>query len=131
MNLIPKIIGGKSNTDNDFKKKYSFKDRKEESKRVLNKYPDRIPVICQKRNVNDDTPSIKKTKFLVPKELTVAQFMSVVRKKIDLSEEKALFFYVNNFSIPNASEELQNIYYKEKDEDQFLYFTYCAENTFG
>ena len=80
---------------------------------------------------DDDTPLIKKTKFLVPRELTVAQFMSVVRKKIDLSEEKALFFYVNNFSIPNASEEIQNIYYKEKDEDQFLYFTYCAENTFG
>ena len=131
MNIIPKIICGKSNTYNDFKKKYSFKERKEESKRVLNKYPDRIPVICQKRNVNDDTPLIKKTKFLVPRELTVAQFMSVVRKKINLSEEKALFFYVNKFSIPNASEEIQNIYYKEKDEDQFLYFTYCAENTFG
>ena len=68
-----------------------FKERKEESKRVLNKYPDRIPVICQKRNVNDDTPLIKKTKFLVPRELTVAQFMSVVRKKINLlSKNKSL-----------------------------------------
>jgi len=131
MNIISNIIGGKSNTDNDYKGKYSFKDRKEESTRVLAKYPDRIPVICQKRNVNDDTPLIKKTKYLVPRDLTVAQFMSVVRKKIDLSEEKALFFYVNNFSIPKASEEIQNIYCKEKDEDEFLYFTYCLENTFG
>lgn len=33
-----------------FQQEYTFAQRKEESMRVLSKYPDRIPIICEKSN---------------------------------------------------------------------------------
>ena len=31
-----------------FKNKHSFEDRKEEANRIINKYPERIPITCEK-----------------------------------------------------------------------------------
>lgn len=59
------------------------------------KYPNRIPVICEKVE-KSDIPSIDKKKYLVPAELTVGQFVFVVRKRIKLSPEKAIFIFVND-----------------------------------
>ena len=47
----------------DFKKKYSFNKRKDESKNVIEKYPDRIPIIVQKHK-NSDISDIDKCKYL-------------------------------------------------------------------
>ena len=35
----------------NFKNKYSLKYRVEESSRILLKYPDRVPIICEKSNI--------------------------------------------------------------------------------
>jgi hypothetical protein len=34
----------------NFKNKFSLKNRVEESSRILLKYPDRVPIICEKNN---------------------------------------------------------------------------------
>jgi GABA(A) receptor-associated protein len=47
--------------------------------RVRSKYPDRIPVICEKA-AKSNVPDIDKKKYLVPSDLTVGQFVLVVRK---------------------------------------------------
>ncbi|KAG0442924.1 hypothetical protein HPB47_015479 [Ixodes persulcatus] len=52
-----------------------------------------IEVIVE-RAPNSHVPSIDKQKFLVPSDITVAQFMWIVRKRIHLSPEKALFVFV-------------------------------------
>jgi len=44
------------------------------------KHPDRIPVIVDKRAGDSSLPEIDKKKFLVPSDLTVGQFMYVIRK---------------------------------------------------
>jgi hypothetical protein len=49
------------------------------SERIRGKYPDRIPVICEK-NEKSNVPDIDKKKFLVPGDLTVAHFILVIRK---------------------------------------------------
>ena len=83
---------------------------------------------------NDDhtkaTPKIDKVKYLVPKDLTMAQFMYVIRKRMELSSNSALFAFVNN-TIPPSSSLLSDIYEQHKDEDGFLYITYSGEQTFG
>ncbi|ONM23986.1 Autophagy-related protein 8a [Zea mays] len=107
----------------------SVEKRQSESARIRDKYPDRIPVIVEKAG-KTDVPEIDKKKYLVPADLTVGQFVYVVRKRIKLSPEKAIFVFVKNTLPPTAS-LMSAIYEENKDEDGFLYMTYSGENTFG
>lgn len=115
----------------DFKQNNDFKSRKDEATKIRAKYPDRIPVICQKADRKDNTiPNIDKIKYLVPSDLTVSQFIFVIRKRLSLPPEKAIFIFSNN-TIPTPSNLMSSLYEKNKDEDNFLYITYSSENTFG
>ncbi|KAE8976419.1 hypothetical protein PR002_g25317 [Phytophthora rubi] len=96
-------------TMGSFKKEHPFEKRQAESQRIRFKYSDRIPVICEKAD-RSDIPDIDKKKYLVPADLTVGQFVYVIRK---------------------LSALMSNIYKEQKDSDGFLYVTYSGENTFG
>ncbi|KAK9446385.1 autophagy protein Atg8 ubiquitin like-domain-containing protein [Limtongia smithiae] len=103
--------------------------RKAEAERIRQKYSDRIPVICEKVE-KSDIATIDKKKYLVPADLTVGQFVYVIRKRIRLEAEKAIFIYVDEILPPTAA-LMSSIYEEHKDEDGFLYITYSGENTFG
>ena len=75
--------------------------RMAEAKRIRSKYSDRIPVICERAN-KTDIPDIDKKKYLVPSDLTVGQFVYVIRKRIELPPEKAIFLFVNNILPPTG-----------------------------
>lgn len=112
-----------------FKQIMKFESRCQESSKIRSKYPDRIPVVVEKapRSAIQD---IDKRKFLVPSDLTVAQFMYIIRKRIQLPPEKAMFLFVNKV-LPATSATMGAIYEEHKDEDGFLYIAYSGENTFG
>ncbi|RWR88446.1 autophagy-related protein 8C isoform X1 [Cinnamomum micranthum f. kanehirae] len=112
-----------------FKMEHPLERRQAEAARIREKYPDRIPVIVEKAE-RSDIPDIDKKKYLVPADLTVGQFVYVVRKRIKLSAEKAIFIFVKNVLPPTAA-MMSAIYEENKDEDGFLYMTYSGENTFG
>ncbi|TIB93662.1 hypothetical protein E3Q19_00860 [Wallemia mellicola] len=111
------------------KDEHPFEKRKAEAERIRQKYPDRIPVICEKGD-KTDIPTIDKKKYLVPSDLTVGQFVYVIRKRIKLAPEKAIFIFVNE-ELPPTAALMSAIYNEHKDEDGFLYVTYSGENTFG
>jgi len=114
-----------------FKASHSFEDRIRETSNILLKYPDRLPIICEKyKYASIDCPDIDKKKYLVPNDLTVGQFVYVIRKRLKLSPEKSIFLFINGF-IPPTSSLLYNIYNNSKEDDGFLYITYTFENTFG
>ena len=113
-----------------FKSEHSFFKRKDESEYIRLKYPDRIPVICEKDPRSGGDFELIKTKFLVPQTLTVGQFVYVIRKQISLSPEKAIFLFVNN-ELPPTSALMSEIYEKHKEIDNFLFFHVALENTFG
>jgi len=113
----------------EFKNQHTFEKRKAEAQRIRAKYPDRIPVIAEKAS-ESDIPDIDKKKYLVPADLSVGQFVYVIRKRIKLKPEKAIFIFVNNTLPPTAS-LMSQIYKEHKDEDGFLYVTYSGESTFG
>ena len=114
-----------------FKTNFSFQERKAESTRIIEKYPDRIPIICEKNIRAKASDSVlDKNKYLVPRDLTVGQFLYVIRKRMCLASEKAIFLFVNGL-IPPTSSLVFDIYTKNKDEDGFLYVTYAFENVFG
>ena len=117
---------------NLFKNNHNFNKRLSESNRIMNKYPDRLPIICQRsQKAFQDCPCIDKTKYLLPKDLTMGQFLYVIRKRIKLAPEKAIFIFIHDKLLPPVSELMEFIYSKHKDEDGFLYLTYTGENTFG
>ena len=116
------------NSDN-FKSKYSFDNRCKESNNIITKYPDRIPVIVEKHETSD-VVNIDKNKYLVPCDLTVGQFVYVIRKRMKMPPEKAIFVFVDN-QIPMQSSLMSSIYDQSKDRDGFLYIKYAGENTFG
>ncbi|CAI5488379.1 unnamed protein product [Closterium sp. Naga37s-1] len=89
----------------------------------------RIPVIVEKAP-RSDIPEIDKKKYLVPAELAVGQFVFIIRKRIKLHPEKAIFVFVNSVLPPTAS-LMSAIYEEHKDPDGFLYMTYSGETTFG
>jgi len=115
----------------NYKSRFLFEERYAESKRVLEKYPDKIPIICERENRSKaQTPFIDKNKYLAPKDLTLGQFIYVIRKRIRMPPEKALFIFINGTS--QSSSRLMTILYDcYKDSDGFLYITYSYENTFG
>ncbi|XP_016099611.1 gamma-aminobutyric acid receptor-associated protein-like 2 [Sinocyclocheilus grahami] len=100
-----------------------------ESAKIRNKYPDRVPVIVEKVS-GSQIVDIDKRKYLVPSDITVAQFMWIIRKRIQLPSEKAIFLFVDK-TVPQSSLTMGQLYEKEKDEDGFLYVAYSGENTFG
>ena len=90
----------------------SEEKRKLESQRVLERYPSRLPIIVERTQNNDPTlPDIDKKKFLVPFDLTVGQFFYVVRKRLKLAADQALFFYAGGELAPPA--ELMGSLYKK------------------
>jgi GABA(A) receptor-associated protein len=112
-----------------FKEEHPLEKRQVEAARIREKYPERVPVIVEKAE-KSDIPDIDKKKYLVPSDLTVGQFVYVIRKRIRLSPEKAIFIFVKNVLPPTAA-LMSSIYDDHKDEDGFLYITYSGENTFG
>ena len=112
-----------------FKKRHSLEERSNEARRIQIKYPDRIPVIIEVAE-KSDLPPLDKCKYLVPMDITVGQFVYVIRKRIRLTPEKALFVFVNNTLPPTAS-LLSAVHSENKDEDGFLYCQVSSESTFG
>uniref|UniRef100_A0AAY4DST6 Autophagy-related protein n=2 Tax=Denticeps clupeoides TaxID=299321 RepID=A0AAY4DST6_9TELE len=56
--------------------------------------------------------------------------MWIIRKRIQLPSEKAIFLFVDK-TVPQSSITMGQLYEKEKDDDGFLYVAYSGENTFG
>jgi len=115
--------------ESKFKDNNSFEKRKSESSRVLEKYPDRIPIICERFKRED--PQIDRKKYLVPNDLSVANFAYVIRKRVKMAPEHSLYFFVNDSVMPPTSALMLTLYEKHVDDDGFLYMTYSGESTFG
>lgn len=115
-----------------YKEKHSFADRAEESRRVLTKHRDRIPIIVEvAKSALREFPSLAKHKYLVPTGMTVGQFLYTLRKQIVIPATTAVFLFVNGGQLPPTSLLIGQLYQKYKDDDGFLYTTLHNESVFG
>jgi len=110
-------------SDFAYKKDHPFEKRAAEASRIREKYPDRIPVICEKEP-RSDIPPVDKRKYLIPMDLTVGQFVYVIRKRISVPPEKAIFIFVNS-TLPPTAALMSTVYEQHKDEDGFMSATPC------
>ena len=113
-----------------FRSEFSKEQRLSESRRIREKYPDRVPIIVERDHRSSDVPMIDKKKYLVPCDLTCGQFNYVIRKRLKLQPERAMFLFIDN-TLPPTGSLISYIYSNYKDDDGFLYVTYSGENTFG
>ncbi len=118
---------------NNFTKKFKTElltiKRHQESARLLNKYPTRIPVIID--SVNNKFPT-DNHKFLVPNDCTMSQFMAILRTKTRLKPSEAIYVFTESGTLVTGSSLMSEIYRKHKNkDDNFLYLEFDIENTFG
>ena len=116
-----------------FQKKVSFEKRVAESKRIRERYPTRVPCIVEKANVKGNAPELKKNKYLVPEDITMAAFTAVIRKNMgaSLSAEQSIYLFVNDTVLVAQGQMMGLVDNDHKNKDGFLYITYALENTFG
>jgi len=105
-------------------------ERLKKSQLILEKYPDRVPLIIQPSKTDRDAYPIDKSKYITPRDLTLLQLQQIIRKRIHFPAEKAMFMFINNKIFPITS-IIGPVYDANKDTDGFLYVTYCQESTFG
>ena len=64
--------------------------------------------------------------------LTMAEFIKIIRTKLEIEPERALFFLANGKHTVSSNDSLGQIYELHKDkEDEFLYMTYSEEMVYG
>jgi GABA(A) receptor-associated protein len=100
-----------------------------ESKRLRLKFPGRIPVLVQRAR-RSDLPLLTKTKFLVPKDLSVRHFQHVIRQRMRLPPSHSLLLFVGGV-LPAASSLMCSVDQDHRDEDGFLRMQYASESVFG
>lgn len=114
-----------------FKREKNFNERLSESMKLYDKYPDYCPVICEKLFPEyDPDKTLVKTKYLVKLEASFGEFIYQLRKQLTLSQNTALFFFINNI-MPPLHSLFSSLYDSYKENDGFLYITYTTENVFG
>ena len=107
-----------------------YLERLKKSQLILEKYPDRVPLIIQPSKSDRNAYPIDKSKYITPRDLTLLHLQQIIRKRIHFPPEKALFMFINNKIYPITS-MIGPIYDENKDADGFLYISYTFENTFG
>ena len=112
----------------EFRKKHTFDQRLAEAERIKEKYPARMPVIV---SATKDLPKPDKSKYLVPGDLTAGQFIFILRRRIKLPSEQAMFMFVGKGILAPSNALFSDIYANHRDDDQFLYVSISSENTFG
>ncbi|KAH7822195.1 putative light chain 3 [Monocercomonoides exilis] len=119
--------------ESGYKATVPFETRKHEIDKIRKKYPDRVPILCE-RHSRAKIPEMSQKKFLVQENITIGEFLRIIRRNISLDQEKSLFVFIDN-RIPNTGDPLSVIYSeymkKHQGDDGYLYMLYTDEATFG
>ncbi len=105
---------------------------------LIQKYPDRVPIVIS----SISHKSHGTNRFIVPVDMTVASFMTLLRKKVKLAPSETIFIFIkknaktdNTVSkgdiIAPTSSTLGSLYEQHKDENLVLNLIYEKENVFG
>lgn len=95
----------------------------------LDKYPRRVPVIVRPAP-GYNLPSLKKSKILVHDTLMFSGLISLIRSRIDLKRNEALFFMIEN-TLPKMSSTMGELYTEHCERGDILEIVYRKESTFG
>ena len=113
-----------------FKEENSLAKRSSESLKILSKWPDKVPIIMEK-SANSRVEDFPKNKFLCPADYSVHQFLSSVRKKINVGKDTALFVFINGTELAAGDTSMSVLYQLKRDDDGFLYILLSDQEVMG
>ena len=93
---------------------------------IISKYPDRVPVYVRKApNAKDNLDDLEKHNYLIPVDMTVENFLHVIRKHVKLSSSQTISIFISkkDILIPNSS-MFGDIYNQYVDDDKMLHIDY-------
>ena len=116
---------------------WRYKQTKNLAQRMLTaqnlrtRYQGRSFVIIEVKNL-DNVPENLPEKYIVPKDRTLAAFLSELRSKyLTINQNQAVFLFISGRYILDMTTTFEYIEDKYGDEDGFLYILISGENTFG
>lgn len=116
--------------------------RMNDIKKIKEKYPDKLPLFVSKYNIYGKITKHCYIKFLMQNDMTIGNLMYILKKRLKLSENDSVYFYVvyydakrenkvKKYILCEFTNIISEIYNKYVDIDGMLYLTYCFENSFG
>lgn len=114
----------------NYRKTVPFDERKLKAAMILKQHVGRIPVVVECSDQLQSLHPLNKNKFIVPFDLTLSQFIFVIRKHMKLDPTYAIFVFINNKLHPITS-LMGALYQDQQDEDGFMYLNIFQESTFG
>ncbi len=134
MNTIKELFGYniKPLTYNFIKENPDINERQKESSRMMERFPQGYPIICEKDpRGTEKIEELKKTKLMPAGDVTLSQFSHCIKKLIIMDSWKSLFILINGKYTATGDKLIKEIYEEYKDSDGFLYITYAPEIIWG
>ena len=97
-----------------------------EMQQVKDKHPGNIPVLLlplAERLLN-------RTKFLCPQQITLAQFIHMIRGRYSLESDEGIFIFIDG-QLPPTTATLLELHGQYKDPSGLLNLKYSKESAFG
>lgn len=114
----------------NYKLEKTFQQRCDESAKMRSRYPSRVCIFLSKAK-GCKLPDVDKNKFLVPGDMTMGQFIHVIRKRAEIHSSQGIFIFTSNNQAPPSTMSLNDVYRENKDADGFLYLTFDTELVYG
>ena len=109
------------------KARYTFEERSNDSCHIYDILK-KIPLILEKEE-SSNLPEIEINNYVLPKNITVGEFMVYLRKKcFNLNKENMFIFISKSNYVPKLEEKMSDLYEKFKDNDGFIYCKYTTKN---
>ncbi len=112
-----------------FNSKYSPEKRLEDSQKIREKYPNRVPILVESRDKHLN--QLIRHKYIVPNDINMGQFLFIIKSKIKLAKDEALFMSVSTKMCLIPQTQVIGNVFKEYNEFGYLYVTIDKESVFG
>ena len=98
---------------------------------AMMKYPTRVAVWISVAEDEKNIPDLDRHKYLIERDMTMAQVSYIIRRRIVLDDSMALFILIDNGVLPPSTASVGSIYDSNHADDGYLYIVYRCERTFG
>ncbi|RNF25808.1 Atg8-like protein 2 [Trypanosoma conorhini] len=125
-----------------YQRTHTFAERQKEVLTIRGRFPQHVPIVCEPASsdtalgagaISDRYRVLRDldcSKFLVPGDASMQQLMVLLRTRLVLEAEQAVFLFIDDTVLPNSA-CVGDLYAQRKDTDGFLYMTYSIESAFG
>jgi hypothetical protein len=94
-------------------------------------HPTRVPVWIERAEGETSVDELDRHKYLIEKDMTMAQVVYIIRNRIKLDSKHALFIFVGKGVLPANTATVGQTYKEHAGEDYMLHVKYRLEKTFG